>query len=155
MDIHSNIQHNCPEVQELWISFNWPINKTGTTVNMIVFSSPDTYNDPKCMHEPWKHHAKDKKIHSVWIHLYSGSRRAMETQTDLWLPRVGCGFGGNRCMRSLSRHVLKYSVTVVAQVCYLLQIMELYGLNSSCQVIQLCLNKAAPPPISIFRNQWV
>lgn len=49
-------------------------------------------------------------------------------------------------MRSLSRHVLKYSVTVVAQVCYLLQIMELYGLNSSCQVIQLCLNKAAPPP---------
>lgn len=32
---------------------------------------------------------------------------------DVWLPRAGCGFGGNLCMRSLSRmpsrHVLMLS----------------------------------------------
>lgn len=51
MKIHSDIIHNCLEVQALAEIKLVPL------YNVTVFSnrkdfSPDTYCDPKCMHEP-------------------------------------------------------------------------------------------------------
>lgn len=56
--------------------------------NMILFSnrkdfSSDTCYDPEYTQEPWKYDAKNERLHTVWSHLYSVSRRPMETQNGL------------------------------------------------------------------------